>query len=292
MTENVTRCPLCAGERSRLFDRREFRSQIVTNRLCLDCGLVYQSPRMTAAETIEFYAAEYRRSYQGDESPVAKDLTVQRLRARSLLEFVQKHIKELSRHLDIGSSSGLLLQEFHNNYECHPVGVEPGDAYRNYSRAQGLTIYSDLTNLIIKKETTFDLVSMAHVLEHLPNPLSYLADLRQTLLAPDGWLLLEVPNLFAHDCFETAHLVSYSPYTLAETVEKAGYKIVELEAHGRPHSKLVPYYLTLLARVESDALQTSHLHPERFVALKRRLGLLHRRLLSRLFPQKAWIEIF
>ncbi len=54
--------------------------------------------------------------------------------------------------------------------------------------------------------TLVGLISMFHVLEHLPDPVGYLSALRQKFLEPDGWLLIEVPNLYAHDCFEVAHL--------------------------------------------------------------------------------------
>jgi uncharacterized protein YbaR (Trm112 family) len=60
MPEKVTRCPLCENFRSLSFDRREMRGYLVEYRLCRDCGLVYQSPRMTEVESAAFYAEEYR----------------------------------------------------------------------------------------------------------------------------------------------------------------------------------------------------------------------------------------
>jgi SAM-dependent methyltransferase len=291
MPETVTQCPLCDSDRSSLFDQRTFRGQTVANRLCKNCGLVYQSPRMTSEEADTFYAAEYRRIYQGSEGPSDKDLAVQRARAAALLAFARRHVKLVTCHLDIGCSAGLLLQKIAEGYHCQPVGVEPGEAYRAHARGQGLTIYASLEELEKKEKALFDLVSLAHVLEHLPDPASYLTRLRETLLAPGGWLLLEVPNLYAHDSFETAHLLSFSARTLARTVKKAGFDIVRMEAHGRPRSGFIPYYLTLLARPMSDTNQIPRLYPEKLVALKRRFGLLSRRILSRLFPNKTWIEL-
>jgi SAM-dependent methyltransferase len=287
MPETVTHCPLCNSDHSRLFDQRQFRGQTVTNRVCLNCGLVYQSPRMTEAESAEFYAAEYRRLYQGDEGPNAKDLTVQRARADSLYEFAHRHIAYITRHLDIGCSSGLLLQRFREGFGSQPVGIEPGDAYRAHARALSIPIYASLEELKQSETARFDLISMAHVLEHLPDPVGYLANLRETLLAPGGALLLEVPNLYAHDSFETAHLLSFSPRTLAATVEQAGYEIIQLDAHGRPYSEIIPFYLTLLAKAKSQG-NTVSLRREKNVGLKRRLGLLRRRIVSRLLPKKAW----
>ncbi len=78
----VQHCPLCGGSRSNLFDRRSFRGQEVTNRICASCGLVFQSPRMADDELAAFYEQEYRQLYQGDQEPSAKDLAVQRLRGK------------------------------------------------------------------------------------------------------------------------------------------------------------------------------------------------------------------
>jgi hypothetical protein len=128
---------------------------------------------------------------------------------------------------------------------------------------------------------------MAHVLEHLPDPVRYLAGLRESLLERDGWLLIEVPNLYAHDSFEIAHLVSFSAHTLRQTLGRAGFEIVALEAHGRPRSRILPLYLTTLAR-PAQANQAAQVQPESRVRLKRWWGMRRRGLLSRVFPRWAW----
>jgi SAM-dependent methyltransferase len=216
MSELVQNCPLCGSDRSNPFDQRIFKDQVVVNRICFSCGLVYQSPRMTEKETADFYEREYRRLYQGGEDPTTKDLAVQQARAASLLGFLKMHVQALSRHLDIGCSTGLLLQEFGKFYGCQSVGVEPGDAYREYASQKGLTVYESLDEMRKKDSAHFDLISMAHVLEHLPDPVGYLSALRETLLESNSWLLIEVPNLYAHDCFEVAHLTSFSAHTLSQ----------------------------------------------------------------------------
>jgi 2-polyprenyl-3-methyl-5-hydroxy-6-metoxy-1,4-benzoquinol methylase len=287
MSETVISCPLCGGQNSRLFNRQKFRGQAVINRICQNCGLVYQSPRMSAIEAAEFYQAEYRQLYQGDENPIARDFSTQTARAESLLGFVRSEIKAVSRHLDIGCSTGLVLQHFNKQYGCHMAGIEPGDAYRNYAGQQGIKVYRVLDELEHAGEERFDLISMSHVLEHLPDPVGYLAHLHAGLLDSHGWLLLEVPNLYAHDSFEIAHLVSFSSHTLTQTVEKAGFDIVKLERHGRPRSQLLPLYISVLAR--PVASPTYKLRPEKGVAFKRWIGMFRRRVLLRHFPSRAWI---
>jgi len=287
----VALCPLCGALQSNLFDRRIAQTQTITNRLCSECGLVYQSPRMSGSELEAFYQEEYRQLYQGDQGPTAKDLKVQSLRASSLLAFAKVRIPAVSRHLDIGCSAGLLLQQFQTAYCSQPAGVEPGAAYRQYARGLGLSVYASLEELRAENQAPFDLVSMAHVLEHIPEPVAYLENLRSNLLAPEGWLLLEVPNLYAHNCFEIAHLVSYSPNTLRQTVQKAGFELLAFKQHGQPRSEIIPLYLTLLARPAADRDNAYPVTPERGVRLKRRLGMLQRQVWTRISPQRAWLSI-
>lgn len=289
----VQRCPLCSAARSDLFDRRAFRGIQVTNRICANCGLVFQSPRMTDDELAAFYQQEYRQLYQGDQEPGAKDLTVQRQRAQALAAFVQASGVNFSRHLDIGCSAGLLLELFQDIFGNQSVGIEPGDAYRAYAQSRGLDVVASLEDLAPLASTRFDLISLIHVLEHLPDPVTYLAHLRQELLSPVGWLLIEVPNLYAHDCFEVAHLVSYSPHTLQQVLGKAGFVTHTLLKHGKPRSNLTPLYITLLARPLNPPPDPATLQviPERNVKIKRQLGLLRRRILERLYPRRAWLPL-
>ena len=288
MPQIVNNCPLCAISKNLPFDRREFRGSLVENRICVVCGLVFQSPRLTDEEMNVYYQAEYRRTYQGTEGPTDHDLAVQTARAQSLVRFFHPYVSNMDRFLDIGCSAGMILQQVKNQFCCKVVGIEPGDAYRTYAQDLGLTIYPSLDEMEHAGEKRFSMISMAHVLEHLPDPVGYLIHLRENLIEPGGWLLVEVPNLYAHDSFEAAHLVAYSQHTLLQTIGKAGFNPVHMETHGRPRSDILPLYITVLVHPVSCTPSPWQPVPERRVALKRRLGMLRRMFLERLFPKQAW----
>lgn len=301
MPEAVKNCPLCGSPKNKLFDRRLFQDHLVMNRVCLNCGLVYQSPRMSKAELDTFYEVEYRKLYQDREGPNSKDLVVQAGRANALLVFIKSYVKEISYHLDIGCSAGILMNKIATTYGCQSAGVEPGKAYREFALSKGLRVHSsleELCNQIGEVETTddnqkfdkFDLISMAHVLEHLSNPVKYLIDLRMQYLSPTGFLLIEVPNLYCHDCFEVAHTVSFSPQKAAQTLAAAGYKILTSTVHGHPRSEILPLYITILAQ-NPKQLSTQRITKEHGVRLQRNYGLFRRRVLTRLLPDKAWIPV-
>ena len=289
MPEDMKSCPLCGNSISRLFDQRMFRNQFVANRICLGCGLIYQSPHMTDTELEGYYEAEYRQMYQGEEGPTTKDLGVQYERAQVLATFTGQYVKNIDRHLDIGCSSGSLLQHIQGVFGSQPVGVEPGKAYRAYAREKGLIVYDSLGELDKAGEGRFGLISMAHVLEHVLDPVEYLKNLRAKYLRDDGWLLIEIPNLYGHECFEAAHMVSFSSHTLKQVIRKAGFKQVGKKVHGRPRSQLIPLYITMLVCPLIGDSKVFQVRPEKNVRIKRRLGMFRRKMLTRLWPVKAWL---
>jgi SAM-dependent methyltransferase len=294
----VTRCPLCKSSKSSVFDRRVLKNFPVENRLCSRCGFVYQSPRMSDESLEAFYTGDYRRAYQDQEGPTPKDIFIQENRARYLVRYIQRYLKsEINPafHLDIGSSSGALLEQFEQSLNIKGVGIEPGDAYRAYAQRRGLEVHPSLEHLGAKNQRRFGLVSLVHVLEHFANPVDYLVQLRTNVLADGGSLLVEVPNLYAHDCFEVAHLVSFSPHALKETLRVAGFSLIVLRAHGEPRSKLLPLYLSALASPHPAGIEVGagadNVRPEMGVKIKRQSGMLVRRFLERFANRWAWLPL-
>jgi 2-polyprenyl-3-methyl-5-hydroxy-6-metoxy-1,4-benzoquinol methylase len=202
------------------------------------------------------------------------------------VELIRAHIRSPIKHLDIGSSSGAFLEHTAEEFGCVAIGVEPGKVYRQLSEEAGIKTYPSLGDV---KERDFDLVSMLHVLEHLPNPVGSLVEIRESLLTHDGYLLIEVPNLYEHEALEFAHLTAYSRATLAETVQQAGYRVIWTKAHGSFRSPVLKLFITLLAvpQASSQTYQKIRSSP-RCVAAHRKIGTLKRRVLTRFLPNWTW----
>jgi 2-polyprenyl-3-methyl-5-hydroxy-6-metoxy-1,4-benzoquinol methylase len=271
MSQDVSSCPLCGSHRNSLFDRRTFRDFPLENRLCQDCGLVYQSPRRTELEAEEFHKKEYRRLHQAGKLIIdEREIAIQRARAQSMLRIFRQSVPIVKMHLDIGCSAGLLMQAFQEQYGCRTSGLEVDELYRPYAQQQGLDVYPALEALPVGLH--FDVVSLSHVLEHLSDPVEFLARIRKTVLDADGWLFLEVPNLFSHDCFELAHLYSFSSHTLGQVLQQAGYQIIKTMKHGQPRSKNLPLYINALARPAPAGSPLPVLKLESGVRFKRGIG--------------------
>ncbi|MCJ7706316.1 MAG: class I SAM-dependent methyltransferase [Anaerolineales bacterium] len=284
-------CPLCGGRNQTPFESGEDAGQQLHYRLCETCGLVFQSPRMSEEELAAFYASGYRQTVQGSEAPTDKDLRIQAGRARHLVEFCRGRLGPITRHLDIGSSSGALLRAFAGAYRCQSAGIEPGEAYRAASLAQGMQVAPRLEDLPPTAGKAFDLVSIIHALEHIPDPASYLARLRETWMAPSGALLVETPNLFGHRAIELAHLVAYSPRTLRQTLEAAGFRVLKTKTHGAPRSPVLRLYLTVLAQAlpPGQPVRRSRFRAAG-VVWRRRWGLWMLETLTEKLPNWTWRE--
>jgi SAM-dependent methyltransferase len=286
----VSSCPICLHQSFAPFASINDSGAEIRYVLCKHCGMVLQSPRMDEDALMQFYAGAYRVHLQASEGPTKKDLLMQRARAGQTLAFIKRDIGAVVRHLDIGSSSGALLQEFKDHYGCRSVGIEPGEAYRAYSLEFLDCIYPNRTALEAAGEERFDLITMMHVLEHIPNPIDELRRIRERLLTSNGYLLLEVPNLYEHASFELAHLYAFSASTLREVLMQAGFKPTLLRTHGSFRSPILKLYITALAHpMEKARPKRSFYFPGSLgVSFRRRLGSFKRNFFSTHWPDWTW----
>ena len=286
----VKQCPLCRCEQHHAFDERLSFGTPVRYVICDRCGFVFQPVDKLPEEMDNFYSVDYRLIYQGSEAPTTKDRLIQSARAAHLIGLLDKlHPASIHRAMDVGSSAGIFMLKLQEHYKCQVVGVEPGSAYRRQAQDLELVVYPSLEAMAAAETVRFDLISLVHVLEHLVDPLETLQKLRTEWLTPDGWLLLETPNLYAHDSLELAHLSAFSRHTLSEMVTQAGYKVVWCGSHGKPRSHLLRLYTTLLARHLPPGANLPPLRPERMVSFQRQAGLAYRRIIEHLLPSLAWL---
>jgi 2-polyprenyl-3-methyl-5-hydroxy-6-metoxy-1,4-benzoquinol methylase len=285
-------CFLCGSNKYEEFKQVDSFGYPLIYFQCESCGLIYQSPGANQAADPQFYAQAYRQIYQSSADPTPKDLWVQERRALTLVSLLNTlQVDAPQRILDIGASTGLLLDTFRESFGSDVMGVEPGDAYRAHAEKRDIPMFASIETLVEASPDKFDLISMIHVLEHLADPLGVLRMIRTELLKQSGILLLEVPNFYGHDSYELAHLTCYTPHTLQQTLRQSGYHVFFFQRHGFPRSSLLNLYLTLMAQPLPDDAPLPPIKPDRMVRFKREAGLLYRRGVEKIFPNKAWLPL-
>jgi SAM-dependent methyltransferase len=210
---------------------------------CAACGLVRTNPRPTTTSISAYYPESYV-CFTADERPQTPLYSVLRTavrlpyRLRFGLDDRTEHPKPgANRLLDIGCGTGLYLQEM-VELGWIPWGIEPSAASARRA-VERLGIPEDRVFVGTAEEAefpdaSFDLVTMAHVLEHLHEPRRVLAMVHRWLL-PGGRVRIWAPNfasierrVFGRFWFGLdvpRHLYHFTPRTLRLLLEKESFSV-------------------------------------------------------------------
>lgn len=109
----------------------------------------------------------------------------------SLISSLNRGEKNL---LDIGAGTGDFLKEAKEN-NWNAFGVEPNKNARDLALKKGIELKENIDDY---KGQTFDVITLWHVLEHLPN-LDEATQNIEKLLKPNGVLIIAVPNYNSFD---------------------------------------------------------------------------------------------
>jgi SAM-dependent methyltransferase len=274
--EAVGACPVCGSPERRvlyagLTDRLFGAPGEWTLWRCGACPTAYLDPRPTA-ETVGLAYADYfwHRPPEDREGPPANRVEWARRALRNgylhralgyeaepssralgalasvlpgapaALRRWVRHLPAGGRLLDVGCASGeFMLQMRSLGWEVH--GMDIDDASLEQARAAGLSVAAGTLDAPAgaAAQGGFDAITLAHVIEHLPDPVGALRHARD-LLRPGGLLWVATPNLrsLAHRMFRRdwlsldppRHLVLFSSASLVRAFEEAGLERIEQPA--------------------------------------------------------------
>ena len=163
--------------------------------------MLVTQPQPSEKELSKYYQSEdYISHTDANKSLIEKAYQIIKKHAlKNKLQLLNSLNTENKTLLDIGSGTGDFLSVCEKgNWEV--TGVEPNLKARNFSsyklhNKSTNKIKSDLSEI---KNTKFDVITLWHVLEHIPNLEEYIYQLKQ-LLKPNGFLIIAVPNYKSFD---------------------------------------------------------------------------------------------
>lgn len=137
--------------------------------------------------------------------------------------------------LDIGCGTGDFLETaFKNNWKV--FGIEPNQQARTVANNKVKDSVFETNQLLKFKPHSFDIITLWHVLEHLPN-LEEQVSIFKTLLKPNGTLIIAVPNYKSYDAkyykaFWAAydvprHLWHFNRDSMSNLISKFNFKIIK-----------------------------------------------------------------
>jgi SAM-dependent methyltransferase len=158
------------------------------------------------------------------------------LQARSLMEIVCR-FRPNGRLLDIGAGIGILVEEA-SKLGFEAEGIEPSRWLCERAQNSGHRVYCGVFPHP-QAIGPYDVVTLVDVIEHVPDPLGLLRQIRAAL-RPNGILLIVTPDVRSIAArvmgwrwwhFRVAHIGYFDRNTLSVAARAAGFVI---EALGRP----------------------------------------------------------
>jgi len=162
----------------------------------------------------------------------SKSIDDTKRRAKLIKELVSKD----KTILEIGSGHGFFLEIMKKN-RYNIMGIEVSKEKRKLSKkiVPVPVLDVDLTKNL--PEFKVDVIVMFHVLEHLPNPIILLENLKK-MMKPHGKLVIEVPNLndlqleleneYREWYWQLAHISYFTPKILKKLLRMVGFQHIRI----------------------------------------------------------------
>jgi len=211
---------------------------------CSQCGLLMENPRDDNAALARVYATH-------EDSVYESEYENRRQGALTHLALVSAFCPTPGRLLDIGCASGTfvcLAQEA----GWQATGLDPSRwmVERGRARCPAATFVASTLEEVSFQGSSFDVVTLWDVLEHVPSPQQTLQRVR-SWLAPSGSLFLSVPNAGSVVArlmrsrwvlLLREHLWYFSPQTVSLLLAQSGFEVVQTR------SKLVQFSVANILR--------------------------------------------
>ena len=217
---------------------------------CDDCGLAYQTQRLTIEHIPAWYDDEYISHRKKTDwgwltwfylrGMNKHDRDKDRLCSRYV------SLDQNSRVLDVGCGAGTFLARLRDQYGVRADGLD----FKNLAHLPSFQKFEFHRGLFYEQpweDRSFDLVTMWHFLEHDYDPFRSL-DTAKRILKPNGRLVIEVPRLDSltfrlyrerwPGLQAPQHTVLFSKEMLLKFVERSGLELVDY----LPYGAFPPYF--------------------------------------------------
>jgi 2-polyprenyl-3-methyl-5-hydroxy-6-metoxy-1,4-benzoquinol methylase len=190
---------------------------------CRNCGLIYISPRPKIPLIVGGYSTAEDHRYVSQERG-------RRISFEESLRTI-KHFCKRGRLLDVGAASGIFMKMADDaGYET--CGIEPSAwMCEAAKRLYDIEVFPGVLDEAGFEESSFDIATLWDVLEHVPDPMATLKEVRK-VLKPGGLLLISYPRIddFLARLFGrkwwfllSVHLFYFTQETLSRYLECLGF---------------------------------------------------------------------
>ena len=240
---HITACPVCSsGSIQPVVTLQDYSVSRETFEIweCAQCSFRFTQNIPDQTAIAPYYKSENYISHSDTNKGFINRLyhIVRRYTLGSKRNLLKKeNAGQSGRLLDVGAGTGAFLLEM-KAAGWDITGLEPDmDARKLAQQKTGLSLY-DPDTLFQLPASTFDIITLWHVLEHVHALHAYL-DQFHTILKQDGTLLIAVPNYCSEDANHyqqywaaydvPRHLYHFSPKSMRTLMENHGFSVQRLQ---------------------------------------------------------------
>lgn len=225
-------------------------------------GFLETSPQPTKDQLSEYYKTEDYISHTDSKRNLFEKAyhLVRNISLKRKITLINSFNSEEKKLLDIGCGTGDFLKAAQDN-DWHVSGIEPNHSARDIANKKTNNSVFNTEKLQQFKERSFDIITLWHVLEHLPNLEEQIITLTK-LLKANGTLIIAVPNF---NCFDAnyykdfwaaydvpRHLWHFNQKSITSLFERKNMTVVKTLP-----MKFDAYYVSLL----SEKYKTGFMNP-------------------------------
>ncbi|MFD0834754.1 class I SAM-dependent methyltransferase [Mariniflexile aquimaris] len=202
-------------------------------------GFLETFPKPAAQDLPNYYESEDYISHTDAKRNLFEKVyhLVRKISLKKKLKLIESCHAESKTLLDVGCGTGDFIQVAkQNNWKV--TGVEPNEQARSIANKKNKDSVFDVDQLVKLQPQSFDVVTLWHVLEHLPNLEEDMATFKK-LLKPTGTLIIAVPNYKSYDAqyykeFWAAydvprHLWHFNKASMSKLVNKVSLELVKIK---------------------------------------------------------------
>jgi 2-polyprenyl-3-methyl-5-hydroxy-6-metoxy-1,4-benzoquinol methylase len=158
--------------------------------------MLITSPKPATENLSKYYESEEYISHTDSKKGIVSYLyqTVKKRALQKKVALINSLNNGAGTLLDIGAGTGDFLKQA-KEVNWKVSGVEPNEGAKKLAEEKGINLQESINDLNGK---TFDVITMWHVLEHVPNLEETISTIEK-LLKPGGTLIIAVPNYKSFD---------------------------------------------------------------------------------------------
>ena len=213
----------------------------------LDMLITHPQPSME--DLGKYYESEDYISHTDSKRSLFEKLYhfIKNIALKNKLNLINSLQSNKGRILDIGAGTGDFLSVAKSN-GWQTTGVEPSDRAKTIAINKGVSFVEQTSELA---NHSFDVISMWHVLEHVPDLDKQIKELKR-LLKPTGSLIIAVPNFKSFDAkhygkFWAAYDVPIHFWHFSKTAIKLLFEKEEMKLEKILPMKFDSFYVSLLS---------------------------------------------